>query len=448
MQRVIHGEIWNKDFTQLNSLIQSFQSCVRFCYNRFRKEELDFNDVRTLAKIKYTSLNTRQVSDAVVQGQALQTRHKDNKIVFGGRKNWDEYKAGKITKEEWLKQRDKQLYFRGDSTKSGNPNARVVGNTLRLTVGNRKFVSFNLFIPRKFQQQLEQVLKSGIAYNVRLVRKDDNHFKVMIDHKDDTQPTTITMDDGVIGVDTNPDRIAIANVNKDGNLVETKSFINNRILYGSHNKRNYDLGCLVKQVINYAKEQNKGIVFENLKFKKDFKPYEKKWNRKKSNFAWKRFVDLLERKCIENGIEYKKANPAFTSIIGKYKYRLRYKINIHESAAYVIGRRGMGFNEKLSFYGCPKLRVKKQVVRTLAGKYDGKRIHSWKLWKTLNDYVKATLTGFQMSLHNLKELCAHICDDSVNLSSEVFLSELIVGSNGVKSIQEKERSPSKLLQVW
>jgi len=176
------------------------------------------------------------------------------------------------------------------------------------------------------------------------------------------------------------------------------------------------------------KEQNKGVVFEDLKFKKDFKPYERKWNRKKSNFVWKRFVELLERKCIEHGIEYKKVNPAFTSIIGKYKYRPRYKLTIHESAAYVIGRRGLGFNEKLSFYGCPKSRVKSKVIRTLAEKYESKRHHSWRLWKTLNDNVKATLTAFQLSLHNLKELCANICDESENLSSETFLQELLVGS--------------------
>jgi len=428
MIRVIHGEIWSEDFTQLNNLIRDFQSCVRFCYNRFHKEQFKFNDVRKAAKSKYPSLNTRQVSDAVVQGQALKTRHKDNKIIFGGRKAWEEYKAGNLNKEQWLKQRDKQIYLRGDKTQKGNLNARLIGDTLRITVGTRQWVSYKLFVPEKFQDDLQELLANEKAYNIRLVRKDNQHFKVIIDFQVETPQPCITMSNGVIGVDTNPDRIAAASVSKDGNLVETKSFINNRILYGSRNKRNYDLGCLVKEVINYAQEQNKGIVFEDLKFKKDFRPYERKWNRKKSNFVWKRFVELLERKCIEHGIECKKVNPAFTSIIGKYKYRPKYKINIHESAAFVIGRRGLGLNEKLSFYGCPKSRVKERIIRTLAGKYEGERHHSWRLWKTLDDYVKATLTAFQISLHNLKELCANTCDESENLLGEAFLQELLVGS--------------------
>jgi len=62
----------------------------------------------------------------------------------------------------------------------------------------------------------------------------------------------------------------------------------------------------------------------------------RKWNRKQSNFVWRKFLTLLERKCGEW---------SFTSIIGKYKYRWMHKTSIHESAAFVIGRCGLGYNE-------------------------------------------------------------------------------------------------------
>ena len=429
MIQVIHGEIWGEDFTALDQLIRDFQSCVRFSYCRFDKDQMAFNDVRKAAKVKYPTLNTRQVSDAVVQGQALKTRHKDEKIVFGGRKAWEELKSGAITKDEWLRRRDSQIYCRGDKTQNGNLNIRIMpDDTLRITVGTRKWVSYKLFVPEKYQDRLKALLASGKAYNVRLKRKDDQHFKVMIDHQLEPPEPSVGFQNGVIGVDTNPDRIAVADVAADGNLVSTETFIEPRILFGSREKRDYDAGCLVKKVIQYAKERGKGIVFEDLAFEKDFRPYERKWNKKKSNFVWKKFITLLERKCVEHGITFKKVNPAFTSIIGKYKYRPRYKVSIHESAAFVIGRRGLGLNEKLSFYGCPATRVKQFVLRTLAGKYEGVRLHSWKLWKVLNDRMKAVLTGLQTSLHNLKELCAVICDDSEILSGEAFLQELLAGS--------------------
>jgi len=34
MIKVIHGEIWSNDFTELDQLIRDFQSCVRFSYWR------------------------------------------------------------------------------------------------------------------------------------------------------------------------------------------------------------------------------------------------------------------------------------------------------------------------------------------------------------------------------------------------------------------------------
>lgn len=472
MIRVIHGEIWSEDFTELNNLIRDFQSCVRFCYCRFDKDKLEFNDVRKAAKLKYLTLNTRQISDAVLQGQTLlkvqkvqleeladkkeeieaklqkkklmeKARQKlqaklqctakklDNpKLVFGGRKAWDDLKASIITKEEWTKRRDNQIYARGDATKDGNLNIRIIGDTLRITVGTRKWATYKLFVSDKFQEELKKMLVSGCAYNIRLVRKDDQHFKVITDYQVDEPERVIGVgfENGVIGVDTNPDRIAIANVSADGNLVEAKTFTNNRILYGSTNKRDYDIGCLVKNVINYAKEQNKGIVFENLEFKKD-KSGSRQWKRMQSNFVWRKFLTLLERKCIEHSIQYKKVNPAFTSIIGKYKYRWMYKVSIHESAAYVIGRRGLGYNEKLSFYKQNTGRVKAEVLKTLAGKYEGKRIHSWVMWKALNDNIEAVLTGLQVRLADLKEFVGNIWYRGESLRGEIFLSELIAGSN-------------------
>ncbi len=161
MIQVIHGEIWGTDFTELDQLIRDFQSCVRFSYCRFSKDGLEFNDVRKVAKAKYPTLNTRQVSDAVLQGQThqklflvqqealaekkteieaklkkkLSARNKERlekrlqrvkcrlehpKLVFGGRKAWEDLKAGVITKDQWLKKRDGQIYCRGDKTQKAS----------------------------------------------------------------------------------------------------------------------------------------------------------------------------------------------------------------------------------------------------------------------------------------------------------------------------------------
>lgn len=439
MRKIIHGQIYLNDFSKLEQLATDYSSCVRYCFVRFQKDKLNFNDVRKLAKQQYKSLNTRQISDATTEAQGLVTRHKDNKVIFGGKKLWEQLKSNIITKKQWKDLRNNRIYARGDKTKSGNPNLRIVGNQLRVTTGNRQFENYKLFIPNKFKKQLEQLLGSGESYNVRLKQQDETHWQVIIDYEVLTPVATIGFNNGVIGVDTNIDRIAVAEISRDGNYLDSQTLVESRLKDGSTNKRNYDIGCLVKQVINIAKEKKKGIVFEDLNFKKDFTGH-KKLNRIKSNFVWRKFIELLERKCIQHGIAYKKVNPAYTSLIGKTKYKDMFGITTHESAAYAIARRGLGFNEKLSVYSCEAKRVKKKVMGTLAEKYQNKKVHSWVLWSK----VKTVLTGLRNKTYDLKELYGYFHDDSESLSGKVFLSELIVGSNNFHIILADEGLPCKV----
>jgi IS605 OrfB family transposase len=425
MIQVIHAQIYAEDFSALEILAKQFSSCSRYCYNRFL-EKLDFNTVRNLAKVKYPELNTRQVSDACMLGQATHTRNKEQKVIFGGKKLWSRLKAKLITKQEFLDHRDGQLYSRGDKTKKGNPNIRIVGEQLRITVDTRKFIHYKLFVPEKFHMELIDLLLSGNAYNVRLKKQYEQHWEVIIDYEVETPTPTIGFDNGAIGVDINVDRVAVSSIAKDGNLVESFSIVNSRLKDGSETKRFYDIALIVKQVIAYAKEQSKGIVFENLQFKKEWS-WNKKLNRVKANFVWRKMLDLLERKCVEHGIEYKKVNPAYTSLIGRTKYSEMYGLNVHEAASFVIARRGLGYNEKLSVYKVPAKVVKEKIIRTLEEKYDDKRIHNWVLWQK----VKAVLTGLKNRMRTLKEVRDYFFDDSEILSGEVFLSELVIGSSDV-----------------
>ncbi|GAH71994.1 unnamed protein product, partial [marine sediment metagenome] len=263
--------------------------------------------------------------DAVMQAQGLYSRVKDKKIIFGGRKYWNKLIKNEICNDEWKFKRDNQIYARGDKTKKGNPNIRLLNKNgnfyLRVTIGNRKFDEYKLFIPAKFEEELFSLFGSDNPYNVRLLWKDKQHFRVVIDFEIEAPQQIIDFSNGVIGIDINPDRVAISNVSYDGNLIKSFTTKNNRMFFASTNKRNYEIGCTIKEIINYAINSHKGIVFENLKFKKEFENQGRRFNRTKSNFVWKKLVILLERKCIENGIQYKKVNPAFTSVIGKFKYQ-------------------------------------------------------------------------------------------------------------------------------
>jgi len=429
MRKVIHGEIYSSDFNNLNQLVSDWSSAYRFAFCRFQKDKLSFNEVRNKAKLKYHSLNTRQISDAVIQAQGLYLKVKDKKVIFGGKKNWNKRIKGKISNQEWKDKRDNQIYSRGDRSKKGNLNIRLLNNNgglyLRVTIGNRKFEEYKLFIPEKFQEQLLSLFSAKKAYNVRLLRKDEQHYRVIIDYEIENPDTIIDFSKGVIGIDANPDRVAFSNINRNGNLIKCSTILNNRMFFASRNKRDYEIGNVVKKIIKYAIDWHKGVVFENLKFKKVFENQGRRFNRIKSNFVWKKLLTLLERKCIENGIMYKKVNPAFTSVIGKLKYQRMYNLSIHESASYVIGRRGLGFNEKLSLYKYPS-RIVKELILDLAGDR-AKRIHNWNLWRKLRDNYKAVLTGLQSRMSNLKELDGNLCYVGGNPTSKILQKELVFG---------------------
>jgi IS605 OrfB family transposase len=409
MISVIHAEIWSNDWTELNTLTQTYSSCVRFAYNRFKKHGMNFNDARNACKTRYKTLNTRQVSDAVLFGQSINTRFKTQKVIFGGKKAWNDLKNGNITKEQWKTIRDNWIYSRGDKTKSGNPNIRIVGDNLRITVGNRKWINYKLFVPNKFKKKLGEFLKSGQAYNVRLKQKDAKHYSVTIDFNQEDVEPSINFDYGCIGIDTNPDRIAYSVISQDGNLIESNTIVESRMMYGSTQKRTRDFALIANQIIEKAKQEGKAVVAEDLKFKKKFEKWRKKWNRIKSNFGYKKFLELLERKCIKEGIEFRKVNPAYTSVIGKNKYQQMHKLSVHESASYVIGRRGLRCNEKISLHQTSAKLVKTCILGTLAGKYQSKRIHNWVLWKKLKASLPAIRTEeFFSSLSNLKEFDGNV----------------------------------------
>ena len=88
----------------------------------------------------------------------------------------------------------------------------------------------------------------------------------------------------------------------------------------------------------------------------------------------------------------------------------------------------MGFNEKLSFYKADAKKVKELVLGTLAEKYRNRKVHSWLMWKHLNDNIEAVLPALRVSLTDLKEFVGNIWYRGETLRGEVFLQELLAGS--------------------
>jgi len=361
MKTVITGTIHQGDFEALRQIMRDQSSCRRYAYQRIYKDGLaKANDVVKACKPLYMNkLNQRYIQDAVLRAKIIKQEH----CLFGGKKNWKKLLSGLITKDQWHEIRDSELYSRGDRTKKGNPNIRILrtleGYQLRIGLSKpREFLTFKLYIPKGPSNKpkgYEELLDLyGDCYDVRIKFKAKKFYVYIgLDIPDVT--LVYRFSNGAVGVDTNPDGLALVETDKHGNMLRHEYLNSHRILFARHDKRKHDIEALALKVVNCAVLTGKGLVIEDLKFN-DKKPLRsRKFNRMRHNFIYSQLLQAIERRAVKDGVEVKKINPAFTSIAGILKYQEMYSLSRHTAAALVIARRGMGICEKIKVIVSPSL---------------------------------------------------------------------------------------------
>lgn len=341
-RQIAHGTVWFPEpvKTRVLGLMKAQSSAARSAYQAIHKHGLKGNSVKQYVKRNFmSSLNQRYISDAVSRVAAIE----DKGVLFGGKQAWKDMREGKLSKEAWQERRNGQLYSRGDRTKSGNPNIRVVGSRLLVNdpSSRGRWLEGRLFIPDKWKPVLD-------CYDVRLLYRVGK-FEVKVSWTESDTPKLPTVA-GAIGVDCNPDGVAVVEVTGDGNLKQHRYEREQRIQFASREKRDYDIKQLAVRVVDVAKEAWKPLVVEKLNFSPDNrqKGY-RKFRRTKANFVYRQMLTAIKSRATREGVPLIEVQPAFTSILGNLKYAKPYSLNRHAAAALVIGRRGMGLLERQDF---------------------------------------------------------------------------------------------------
>jgi IS605 OrfB family transposase len=101
-------------------------------------------------------------------------------------------------------------------------------------------------------------------------------------------------------------------------------------------------------VVDIALFLGKPIALEDLDFGKDRLDTNKKFNRMASNFPFAKMVEAVCRRAVKEGVPFKTVPARHTSTIGYWKYMERYAVPVHCAAALTIGRRAMGFKERVT----------------------------------------------------------------------------------------------------
>ena len=443
----------------IDELMTVFSSAKRFAYKRLLEKKLKKGEIEKQISHKY-GLNIRQSKDAVESARQLiasqgalikdyhanytkkvkviesqikkaksekkiesltkkfikrQTKlefykkHIDNKtipkIIFGGRENFIRRCKGLITNKEWRELRDNNYYSRGDKTKKGNPNLRIIENkgitfleisTLSRTKTNRAIkIRVPVYLPQKlskktgkvngrnYRQMILDYLQTGEAYQVELIRKNGKVYcHITIDESKISEYTEEnSIYNGVIGIDTNPDGLALTRLDRFGNYKWSSYLKRSELLYIRTNKRENLCGELAKEVIKIAKAEGCALAFEDLKFKND-KDVSRKFARIKNQFIYSKLLTMLEVGANRENIQGFKVKPQFTSKIGLYKYCHQYGLDVHNGAALVIGRRALKFNEKI-----PKILKDKLLNQEEKNKFH--KQNNWKQWSVISKKIKS-----------------------------------------------------------
>jgi IS605 OrfB family transposase len=152
------------------------------------------------------------------------------------------------------------------------------------------------------------------------------------------------------------------------------SWVIHCVTYGRTSERRAAIvGDAVKQAVAIAVDRGKPIAIEKLDFWKTRATLEAasgKHARMFCAFAYRRIQAVIRARSYEAGIEVLDTNPAYSSIIGKYKFASRYGLSAHNAAACVLARRVDDLGERLpsQFQVTPRL-----LAKNRSG-------HVWSLW--------------------------------------------------------------------
>lgn len=261
----------------------------------------------------------------------------------------------------WRAARSSSIFCVGSSDETnGNQTATLFpGNKLRLRVPPAleaklgRYLWLSLKPCRRCQDEIEWNCLAGRKIAWRLVRKTVKRGTFWFAQATIEQEARSVLKDwkiGAWGVDLNATHVAATRMDRFGNPVETKTFP-----FETQDKTSdqvkAQLGNITAELVRLAVRDEGPLVCERLDFaekKAALRERGKRYARMLSSFVYSKFADLLDRRAEAHGVLVKRVNPAFTSLIGGYKFASGYNLSIHHAAALAIARRGYGFEERLA----------------------------------------------------------------------------------------------------
>lgn len=331
----VHARIFKSSWKLIKGKIQAEESNNKNRLN-YKKEKL-----KKLKRIKNKTPNILNKINEL--NMFIKDKHETN-AIWGSKKLLNKKVHDEDWQQKWNERRNLSLYLIGSKDESfGNSLCQLQTLTkLRLTLPKtfiKRYLNLdvNFDYKKKNYQLLFNAIQLSRALTYQIFKKDGQwYISCSFQHKNE-----VKVEKSSLGIDINYNLITACLVKEDGNPQEFLNYEYDLEETNQH-QNNQILSDIANSLVAKAKENNKNLVIEKINLNKVDK------GRKVSLVAYNKFISFLRSNAVKNGVFVIEVNPAFTSVIGKFKYKQRFGRTTHACAAYVIGRRGMNLNERMT----------------------------------------------------------------------------------------------------
>ena len=343
-----------EEIEKLDSKISKFQEKMK---NKMKVNHFKYWNLKKSRTFKKMKLNKFQMRLEQLNWEIVTGHYK---LCFGTKKFL------KSDKNKFVLQRDSQITFMGSQDENGRNSMlqlsyNNINNQFEIKIrkdfgfdNKEKYVYGKCYFnnhKNKLIEALENKNSTPLTYSI--IKKNGRYYlHCTFEYRIEDKSNFLTRKTyGTIGVDFNKGFLTISEIDRNGNLLNTE-----RLYYrfGQGNKTKSDLEKIILYIIRKCIETGKDLCIENLNFKntkanisKGFSEAGKKYNNMLHSLAYSLFDKLVTNIAFRNKVDVKKVNPAWTSWIAENKFCNRMKLNIHNGAAFVIARRGLGIKENM-----------------------------------------------------------------------------------------------------
>jgi IS605 OrfB family transposase len=314
--------IGQQDELHLESLYRRFGTARRRAY-MLKQHGIPKGEIERILR-EELGLNSRYIKDAYHSIENLPPH-----VTFGGIELQRLRERGKISREEYHRRRNSLIISRGDRTKKGNLNARVVRENdrllLRINVSNDRdgrWIYPELFIPKKYLERYGHLLDGSRPYTVAIKRREDggHDVKIVVEVPEPRAETK-----RVMALDVNAGHVDHFAVAEKGRVLAVGRINCHEVQHASANKTDNLLHKTANKIRNIANHYGARVVYGKLNTA-EFRG-KRGANRKIKRIPHRKLGQILKYKC-----RAERRSEAFTTKIGR-EISPKVGLDIHKCSA-------------------------------------------------------------------------------------------------------------------